>query len=133
MTALVTPDLDQALIDWAPGILAGHGFTGWTAAAELAGDRTVAIFTTGGVGLIGGILDSPTVVVETAAATITLAARALQVLRGLLRDLAGGWVPGSQVWLQAYAEFAGPAWLPVEDHPNRHSMTLSLTVATQPL
>ena len=84
-------------------------------------------------GLIGGILDSPTVVVETAAATITLAARALQVLRGLLRDLAGGWVPGSQVWLQAYAEFAGPAWLPVEDHPNRHSMTLSLTVATQPL
>lgn len=133
MTALVTPDLDQALIDWAPGILAGHGFVGWSAAAELAGDRTVAIFTTGGIGIVGGILDSPTVVVETAAATITLAARVLQVLRGLLRDLVGGWVPGSQVWLQAYAEFAGPAWLPVEDHPNRHSMTLSLTVATQPL
>ncbi len=133
MAALVTPDLDQALIDWAPSALAGHGFAGWSAAAELAGNQTVAVYTTGGVQLLGGILDSPTVVVEVAAKTITLAARVLQVLRGLLRDLAGGWIPGSQVWLQAYAEFAGPAWLPVDDHPHRHSMTLSLTVATQPL
>lgn len=130
---LVPPDLDQALIEWAPAALAAHGYPGFTAAAELAGDDTVAIYTTGGVELVGGILDAPTVIVEVSAATITRANRALQMLRGLIRSLAGGYVPDSQVWVHEYGEFAGPAWLPVEDHPNRNTMTLSLTVATQVL
>ncbi len=128
---LVTPDLDQALIDWAPAALAAHGVTGWVAAAELAGNNTLAVYTTGGVELLGGILDTPTVIVESSASTVTVACRVLQVLRGLIRTLPGGVVPGSAVWVQAYGEFAGPAWLPVDDHPNRHTMTLSLTVATQ--
>lgn len=130
---LVTPDLDDALIQWCPIMLAAHGMPGWSAAAELAGNNTVAIYTTGGVELVGGILDTPTVIVESDAATLTLACRALQLLRGLIRTLPGGYVPGSAVWVQAYGEFAGPAWLPVDDHPNRHTMTLSLTVATQVL
>lgn len=130
---LVTPDLDSALIDWAPAALTAHGMSGWSVAAELAGNNTLAIYTTGGVELLGGILDTPTVIVESDAATLTVACRVLQLLRGLIRTLPGGYVPGSAVWVQEYGEFAGPAWLPVDDHPNRHTMTLSLTVATKVL
>lgn len=129
----VTPDLADALIQWCPIVLATHGMPGWSAAAELAGNNTLAIYTTGGVALLDGILDAPTVVVEAAAATITRADRALQLLRGLIRALAGGPVPGSAVWVQEVDEFAGPGWLPVDDHPNRHTMTLSVTVAAQVL
>lgn len=130
---LVPPDLDAALIAWAPDALAARGFAGFTAAAELAGDDTLAIYTTGGVELLNGILDTPTVIVEASASTITRGNRALQMLRGLIRSLVGGYIPGSQVWLQEYGEFAGPAWLPVDDHPNRNTMTLSLTVSAQVL
>lgn len=130
MEPLVTPDVDEALIQWCPIILATHGWPGWSAAAELAGDDTLGIYTTGGVQLLGGILDTPTVIVESAAATIGRANRVLQLLRGLIRALPGSYIPGSQVWVQEYGEFAGPAWLPVDDHPNRNTMTLSLTVAT---
>lgn len=130
---LLPPDVVGALIEWAPAALAARGVTGIAVAGELAGNDSVSIVRAGGVDALNGILDTPTVIVEAAAATLTRAENLLNWLRALIRSLAGGLIPGSTVWLHDYAEFAGPAHLPVPDSPNRHTMTLSLTTAARVL
>lgn len=125
MTDLVVfPDLESALIDWAPGALATQGFT-VDVADVLQGNDSVAIYSTGGVERMM-VVDTPTIVVEVKAATGSRCSDIIQMLRALIKDLVGREVGGH--WVQGYAEFSGPANLPLEDAPYRYTMTLSIDV-----
>lgn len=126
MTDLVVfPDLESALIAWAPGALATQGFT-VTVSDVLQGNDSVAIYSTGGVQRML-VIDSPTIVVEVKAATGSRCSDIIQMLRALIKDLVGQEVGG--IWVQGYAEFSGPANLPLEDSPFRYTMTLSIDAA----
>lgn len=118
-------DIEQALIDWAPGAMAGLG---WTVAVAdiLTSAESIAVYRTGGV-MRDIVTDSPTIGVDVTAKTKTRASNMAADFRALIHGLEQREL--GTIAVQRVQEFGGPSHDPIDDRPNRYSMILSLDVS----
>ena len=131
MSNLVVPiDVESLMITGLSAWLPTQGETVPVADELAAGEQveSVAIFRTGGV-MSSMVTDSATVVIEANAADKARTYEIISLVRAWVHFLEYRELGGYGVC--RVEEFAGPANLPVDSHPNRYTMTISVDVQAE--